>query len=177
MPHARSSSTRQTAFFSTLNNPPCSPARCDALGRRGREADPDSRSVSERGGRAAGPESPREQGRRHLVVNWRREAKETREGRQPGRLLSETRLWFGAENRLGFPRVLRRELAVKGHQNKPAPRAARSSSLSSFARQKIQDNLSTPSSSRRWKVRCAPGVPSGPVRPPPALPFLRGGRG
>jgi len=29
---------------------------------------PDSRSASERGERAEGPESPREQGRRHLVV-------------------------------------------------------------------------------------------------------------
>ena len=39
-----------------------------AQGRRVREADPDSRSASERG-ESAKREKPREQGRRHLVVN------------------------------------------------------------------------------------------------------------
>ena len=57
------------AFSPTLDTTSRSPAWRGALGRRGREADPDSRSASERGERAAGPESPREQGRRHLVVN------------------------------------------------------------------------------------------------------------
>ena len=42
-----------------------------ALGRRGREADPDSRSASERGGRAAGPESPVNK----VGVIWRSTAK------------------------------------------------------------------------------------------------------
>jgi len=41
----------------------------DALGRRAAEGVPDSQSASERGERAEGPESPREQGWRHLVVN------------------------------------------------------------------------------------------------------------
>ncbi len=40
----------------------------DALGRRVREADPDSRSASERGV-SAKREKHREQGRRHLAVN------------------------------------------------------------------------------------------------------------
>ena len=66
-------------------------------------------------------------------VIWRstdaEKRKRSEKGRRPGRLLSETRLWSGADFRLGNPRVLRRELSAKGHQNKPAPRAARSSSL------------------------------------------------
>ena len=41
----------------------------DALGRRAAEGVPDSQSASERGERAEGPKSPREQGWRHLVVN------------------------------------------------------------------------------------------------------------
>jgi len=58
----------QGAFCPTLDTTSRSPARRGALGRRGREADPDSRSASERGG-SAKREKPREQGRRHLVVN------------------------------------------------------------------------------------------------------------
>ena len=41
---AQSSLTRQAASFSTRDNSPRSPARCDALGRRAREAVPDSRA-------------------------------------------------------------------------------------------------------------------------------------
>ena len=55
-------------FGPTLNFPSRSPVRRDALGRRAAEGVPDSRSASERGERANGPKSPREQGRRHLVV-------------------------------------------------------------------------------------------------------------
>ena len=64
---ARSSLTRQAAFFSKGDNSPPSPERCDALGRRAREAVPDSRAeVSWAQARSA--RSPSEQGRRHLVV-------------------------------------------------------------------------------------------------------------
>ena len=88
---ARSSPTRQAARFSKrrrcyephcsklqkcyepkgpkLNTRPLHGTMRDALGRRAREAVPDSQSASERGERAEGPESPREQGWRHLVVN------------------------------------------------------------------------------------------------------------
>ena len=63
----------QTALgghFSTLDpNPPLYGKPRDALGRRAAEGVPDSQSASERGERANGPKSPREQGWRHLVVN------------------------------------------------------------------------------------------------------------
>ena len=44
--------SRQEAHFSTLNNSPCNPAQCDALGRRAAEGVPDSQSASEQGGSA-----------------------------------------------------------------------------------------------------------------------------
>ena len=45
---------------------------------------PDSRSASERGGRAEGPKSPSEQGRRHLVVNSQVKRQSRQKGECPG---------------------------------------------------------------------------------------------
>jgi len=52
----------------TLNTTSRNQNALSAQGRRGREADPDSRSASERG-ESAKREKPREQGRRHLADN------------------------------------------------------------------------------------------------------------
>ena len=68
MPVARSANGARRSPARRPPSPPRRPARRDALGRRAAEGVPDSRSASERGERAEGPKSPREQGRRHLVV-------------------------------------------------------------------------------------------------------------
>jgi len=65
---ARSSNEARRSSAQSSTSPSRSPARRDALGRRAAAGVPDSQSASERGERAEGPKSPREQGWRHLVV-------------------------------------------------------------------------------------------------------------
>ena len=66
-PNTRSSLTRQAAFFSKEDNSPRSPARCDALGRRAREAVPDSRA--EVSG-AKGPKARKAPANKGGVIWW-----------------------------------------------------------------------------------------------------------
>ena len=96
---ARSSLTRQAAFFSTLNNSPLSPAQCDALGRRAAEGVPDSRAEAKGLGSAERDERP-VRGRRHLVVKSQVKRQSRQKGDSPG----------GFEHR---PKAARRTVAVR----------------------------------------------------------------
>ena len=64
---ARSSLTRQAAHFSTRDNSSRSPAQWDALGRRAREAVPDSRA--EVSG-AKGPQARKAPANKGGVIWW-----------------------------------------------------------------------------------------------------------
>ena len=79
----RSSPTSQAACFSTLNNSPRSPARCDALGRRAREAVPDSRAAVSG---AQGPKARKAPANKGGVIWWSTDAEE-RKRRQKSRRL------------------------------------------------------------------------------------------
>ena len=65
--NARSSLTRQEASFSTRDNSPRSPARRDALGRRAREAVPDSRAAVSG---AQGPKARKAPANKGGVIWW-----------------------------------------------------------------------------------------------------------
>ena len=66
-PHARSSLTRQAAFFQRSITRPRSPARRDALGRRAREAVPDSRAAVSG---AQGPKARKAPANKGGVIWW-----------------------------------------------------------------------------------------------------------
>ena len=83
--YARSSLPRQAAFFSTRDNSPRSPARCDALGRRAAEGVPDSRAEAKGLGSAQRGERP-VRGRRHLVVISQVKRQSRQKGECPGGL-------------------------------------------------------------------------------------------
>ena len=114
--------------FSLHYIPPRSPARCDALGRRAREAVPDSQSASECRERA----QARKSGTNKAGVIWWSSDAEKRKRRRKSRkaraaLERNEALVLSAKNRQIFQDIPRRELSAEAQHNSLEPPTARSS--------------------------------------------------